>query len=51
MRLPAGTIVYIAGKKYVRNIPDELAPDHLKSGKTDTKELKKISKSDKKDGE
>ncbi len=51
MRLPEGTTVYIGGKKYVRNMPDNLAPDHLKSGKTDTKELKKISKSDKKGGE
>ncbi len=51
MRLPSGTIVYIAGKKYVRNIPDELAPDHLKSEKSETRPLKKISKSDKKDGE
>ena len=51
MRLPEGMTVYIGGKKYVRNIPDELAPDHLKPGKTDTKQLRKISKSDKKDGE
>ena len=51
MRLPEGTTVYIGGKKYTRNIPDELAPDGLKSERSDTKPMRSIKKSDKKDGE
>jgi len=47
MRLPENVTVYVGGKKFVRNIPDELAPEHLKGAKTDTKPLKKIVAKDK----
>lgn len=50
MRLPEDTTIYIGGKKYTRDMPDHLVPESVKSSKSDTKPLKKISK-DKKDGE
>ena len=51
MRLPDGVTVYIGGKKYVRNIPDDLVPAGLiDSSRAETKPLKKI-KREKKDGE
>ena len=51
MRLPDNITVYIAGKKYVRNIPDELAPEGIKPERSDTKPLKRIAREEKKDSE
>ena len=52
MRLPEDVTVYIGGKKFTRNIPDELAPEGIRElGKTDTKQLKKVIKAEKKGGE
>ena len=51
MRLPENVTVYIGGKKFTRNIPDNLVPDGLiDPSRAETKPLKKIKK-EKKGGE
>ena len=45
MRLPKDTTVYIGGKKYTRDMPDELVPEGItEARKTDTKPIKKVEK-------
>jgi len=44
MRLPKDTTVYIGGKKYTRDMPDELAPEGINEPRKDTKPLKKLEK-------
>lgn len=52
MRLPENVTVYIGGKKFTRNIPDNLAPEGLKDlGRTETKPLKRVVRTEKKDSE